>query len=253
MKKCILLGATESQFSDFEIWNMKVKLFDHIDKEIVDDSILPIFEIHSVGEVNVVSLKYREKEIMVANLNDLYLSLPNFLMSFVTIYYDFPKPDIVFTDMWPFFEDPFLSSLFVTLAYDKIKCAYGEQKLDYVLGLEARGFVMGGMLASALNCGFVPVRKPGKLPGEVIGREYTKNYGVDKLEMSKKGMRQNANILIVDDMLATGGSISATIRLLDHFKPADIKIFVISHVKTRIELAKETLKEYYAKTIILCP
>lgn len=253
MKKCILLGATESQFCDFETWNMKVKLFDHIDKEIVDDSTLPIFEIHSVGEVNIVSLKYREKEMKIANLNDLYLSLPNFLMSFAIVYYDFPKPGIVFTDMWPFFEDSFLSSLFVTLACDKIKSEYGEQKLDYILGLEARGFAMGGMLARALNCGFVPVRKPGKLPGEVIGCEYTKNYGVDKLEMSKKAMKQNANVLIVDDMLATGGSISATIKLLEHFEPADIKIFVISHVKTRTELAKVTLNDYYGKTIILCP
>ena len=90
----------------------------------------------------------------------------------------------------------------------------GEQKVDYVVGLESRGFLFGPTLALALGAGFVPVRKPGKLPGPVFTAEFQKEYGSDKFQIQKDVIEKGAKVLIVDDILATGGSASSAGELV---------------------------------------
>ncbi|ODV77120.1 adenine phosphoribosyltransferase [Suhomyces tanzawaensis NRRL Y-17324] len=115
---------------------------------------------------------------------------------------DFPSPGILFEDFLPIFTKP---DLFQKLV-NAFKLHVGDQKVDYVVGLESRGFLFGPTLALALNAGFVPVRKPGKLPGDVHQVEFQKEYGSDKFEMQKGVIPEGAKVLIVDDILATGGS-----------------------------------------------
>ncbi|CAK9440363.1 uncharacterized protein LODBEIA_P44630 [Lodderomyces beijingensis] len=115
---------------------------------------------------------------------------------------NFPKEGILFEDFLPLFADPQLFNKLVTA----FKLHVGDKKIDYVIGLESRGFLFGPTLALALNAGFIPVRKPGKLPGPVYKVEFQKEYGADVFELQEGVIPKGAKVLIVDDILATGGS-----------------------------------------------
>ena len=91
---------------------------------------------------------------------------------------------------------------------------YKDKKIDLVVGIESRGFILGAPLAYLLGCGFVPVRKPGKLPADCISEEYTLEYGTDKIEIHKDAIDKGEKILIIDDLIATGGTISAAVSLV---------------------------------------
>lgn len=118
---------------------------------------------------------------------------------------DFPKPGIVFKDITPLLADgPGFAS-----AIDAMAQIWRQTPLDAVLGIESRGFILGAPLAHELRCGFVPVRKPGKLPGRTVGHEYALEYGVDRIEMHADVLAPGSRILIVDDVLATGGTLLA--------------------------------------------
>ncbi len=91
---------------------------------------------------------------------------------------------------------------------------YAGQKIDKVVGIESRGFIIGAPLAYRLGCGFVPVRKPGKLPAECVSEEYSLEYGKDKIEIHKDAISKGDKVLIVDDLLATGGTITAARNLV---------------------------------------
>jgi len=123
---------------------------------------------------------------------------------------DFPIPGILFRDITPLLKDPAgfkgLIDLFVEGARDL--------KIDYVVGIEARGYMIGAPLAYALGAGFVPVRKPGKLPGTKFREEYALEYGTNALEIHDDAVGHGQRVLIVDDLLATGGTVAATLRLL---------------------------------------
>ena len=92
---------------------------------------------------------------------------------------------------------------------------YKNYQIDKIAGIESRGFILGGALAYSLGKGFVPVRKKGKLPAETVSQEYVLEYGVDKLEMHKDAIQKGDNVLIVDDLLATGGTCEAAIKLIE--------------------------------------
>lgn len=115
---------------------------------------------------------------------------------------NFPSEGILFEDFLPIFAKP---ELFQKLV-EAFKLHVGDKKVDYVVGLESRGFLFGPTLALALNAGFIPVRKPGKLPGPTYEVEFQKEYGSDKFEMQKDTLPAGASVIIVDDILATGGS-----------------------------------------------
>jgi adenine phosphoribosyltransferase len=122
---------------------------------------------------------------------------------------DFPKKGILFYDITTLLKD---KVGFATLI-DKFSEHYIRYKIDVVLGIEARGFIFGPALAYRLNAGFVPVRKPGKLPAATVKHEYALEYGVGTLEMHKDALQKGQRVLIVDDLLATGGTAEATAKL----------------------------------------
>jgi adenine phosphoribosyltransferase len=123
---------------------------------------------------------------------------------------DFPKPGILFYDITTLLKD---SRGFATLI-DGLAEHFLAKKPDLVLGIEARGFIFGPALAYRLNAGFIPVRKPKKLPAEVVRKEYELEYGSNTLEMHRDAITQGQRIVIVDDLLATGGTMQATVELV---------------------------------------
>jgi len=122
---------------------------------------------------------------------------------------DFPKQGILFYDITTLLKD---KVGFATLI-DKFSEYYISQNVDLVLGMEARGFIFGPALAYRLNAGFVPVRKPGKLPAATVKQEYALEYGLASLEIHKDAIQKGQRVLIVDDLLATGGTAEATANL----------------------------------------
>lgn len=123
---------------------------------------------------------------------------------------DFPKPGILFRDITTLLRDP--EGLRYTVQTLAERCA--ELQVDYVIGMESRGFIFGVPLAIQLGVGFIPVRKPGKLPAAVHTVEYELEYGSDRLEMHQDAIPHNGRILIVDDLIATGGTAAATAELV---------------------------------------
>ncbi|HXJ87680.1 MAG TPA: adenine phosphoribosyltransferase [Candidatus Binatia bacterium] len=124
---------------------------------------------------------------------------------------DFPKKGILFYDITTLLKD---KTGLATLI-DKLSEHYISQDVDLVLGMEARGFIFAPALAYRLNAGFVPVRKPGKLPAECVKYDYTLEYGTNTLEVHKDAIQKGQRVLIVDDLLATGGTAEATAKLAE--------------------------------------
>ncbi|MEC4725667.1 adenine phosphoribosyltransferase [Shewanella sp. D64] len=123
---------------------------------------------------------------------------------------DYPKPGILFRDVTSLLEDP----IAYRATIDILAQHYKDHGFTKIVGTEARGFLFGAPLALALGVGFVPVRKPGKLPRETISESYELEYGHDVLELHIDAINENDKVLVVDDLLATGGTIEATVKLI---------------------------------------
>lgn len=124
---------------------------------------------------------------------------------------DFPKAGVTFKDITPLLGDPHAFSGVV----DALAAPYADASVSKVLGIEARGFIVAAPVADRLGAGFVPVRKPGKLPWEVERQEYELEYGTDLLEIHRDAVAPGERVLIVDDVMATGGTASATADLVE--------------------------------------
>ena len=124
---------------------------------------------------------------------------------------DFPKPGILFYDITTLLKD----AAGLAAVIGELKAHYAATPIDLVLGIEARGFVFAPALACALGKGFVPVRKPNKLPAETVKAEYALEYGTDALEIHKDAIEPGQKVLIVDDLLATGGTAAAVAGLVE--------------------------------------
>jgi len=124
---------------------------------------------------------------------------------------DFPSPGIVFRDLTPLLGD--VEALRFTV--DALADAFAGRRVDKVVGVEARGFIVATPVAYRLGAGFVPVRKPGKLPWRTESEEYALEYGVDRLEIHADAVSPGDQVLIVDDVIATGGTAQATVRLVE--------------------------------------
>ncbi|MBU2982940.1 adenine phosphoribosyltransferase [Lentibacter algarum] len=124
---------------------------------------------------------------------------------------DFPHEGILFRDVTTLFSDP----RGFRMAIDQMLHPYAGMQIDKVVGLEARGFILGGAIAHQLSLGFVPIRKKGKLPGAVISEEYTLEYGEATMEIHDDAIKAGERILVVDDLLATGGTAEASIKLIE--------------------------------------
>jgi adenine phosphoribosyltransferase len=122
---------------------------------------------------------------------------------------DYPKPGIVFQDITPVLADGKLFRTVVSAMADPFR----ELEISHVVGIEARGFILGGAVATSLGAGFVPARKPGKLPWERVRESYELEYGNDALECHRDGLDHRARVLVVDDVLATGGTARAAGQL----------------------------------------
>ncbi|NCQ33604.1 adenine phosphoribosyltransferase [bacterium] len=124
---------------------------------------------------------------------------------------DFPKPGILFKDITPLLADPRGFNHCLDLFEDRFQGA----PLDAIVGMESRGFIFGAALAARMHVAFVPARKPGKLPAEVERIEYALEYGTDSLEIHKDGLEPGERVLVVDDLIATGGTAKATGDLIE--------------------------------------
>lgn len=154
-----------------------------------------------------------KKETLLENLREI----PNF-----------PKPGILFYDVTTLFKSPEC----LTGMIDELYELYKDKGITKVVGIESRGFILGGALAARLGAGFIMARKPGKLPAEVIEETYEKEYGTDTIQIHKDAINENDVVLLHDDLLATGGTMAATHRLV---KKCGVKKAYINFV---IELNK---------------
>lgn len=137
---------------------------------------------------------------------------------------DFPIPGIQFKDVTSLFKNPVCMQELDKALYEK----YKDCGITKIVGIESRGFVMASALAVKLNAGFVPIRKPGKLPAETISESYGKEYGRDTIEIHKDAIDENDVVLIHDDLLATGGTMLAAYNLVKKLNPKKVMInFII--------------------------
>jgi adenine phosphoribosyltransferase len=132
------------------------------------------------------------------------------LNSLVGVYQDFPKAGIIFEDFTPILSDGYTFGVCIDLLY----AYYKDRNIHAVAGLESRGFIMGAALAYKLGVPFIPLRKPGKLPGPIFTVQYGKEYGTDSLSISQTALKGEPRVLIIDDLIATGGSAKAAIALI---------------------------------------
>ena len=167
------------------------------------------------------------------NYEDLIVDIP-----------DYPEPGVVFKDITPLLADPQgLGSVI-----DDISDHFMKAGITKVVGAEARGFLVGAPVAYRLGAGFVPARKPGKLPAETIEESYDKEYGTDTLEMHKDAMGPDDKVLIVDDLIATGGTALATAKLVEQTGAKVVGfsfILELAFLNPRDVIAKEYSQEMY--------
>jgi adenine phosphoribosyltransferase len=123
---------------------------------------------------------------------------------------DFPKAGVLLYDITTLLRDP----QGFTMTIDMLSMPYTGRDIDVVIGIESRGFILGGAVAQRLGAGFIPIRKPGKLPAKAIKETYDLEYGTDALEIHEDAVSRGAKVLVVDDLLATGGTAAATVGLL---------------------------------------
>ena len=124
---------------------------------------------------------------------------------------DYPKPGIQFRDITTLLKDP----VGLALAIDGLADAFRQATIDKVAGIEARGFIIGAAVAKELGAGFVPLRKPGKLPSETLGHDYELEYGTDRIEAHVDAVTRGDRVLLLDDLVATGGTCEAALRVLE--------------------------------------
>ncbi|MCX7196168.1 MAG: adenine phosphoribosyltransferase [Proteobacteria bacterium] len=123
----------------------------------------------------------------------------------------YPKPNIMFRDITSLLKDP----IGFRITIDELVRRYADMEIDKVIGIEARGFIVGAALAYALGKGFVPIRKKGKLPAETIGHDYELEYGTDRIEIHADSITPGERVLLVDDLIATGGTAEAATILIE--------------------------------------
>jgi len=157
---------------------------------------------------------------------------------------DFPKKGILFYDITTLLKD---KVGFATLI-DRFSEHYVDQKVDLVLGMEARGFIFAPALAYRLNAGFVPVRKPGKLPAECVKYDYALEYGTNSLEIHKDAIQPGQRVLIVDDLLATGGTAEATAKLATSLGGEIVGLGFV--VELDFLKGRDKLKEYEVMSLL---
>ncbi|KAG0150789.1 hypothetical protein CROQUDRAFT_652037 [Cronartium quercuum f. sp. fusiforme G11] len=155
-----------------------------------------------------------------------------YLKNLLGVHPDFPQKGIMFLDIFPILRDPAAFETLITHLVHHLTSVtlltIPSKKIDVVVGLDARGFLLGPVIAMRLNCGFVPIRKKGKLPGKVISAEYVKEYGTDVVEIQADSIKHGQTVVVVDDLIATGGTVKAAEELVEKLGGKVVEhIFVI--------------------------
>lgn len=132
----------------------------------------------------------------------------------------YPKQGVMFRDITTLLKDP----VGFRVAIDEFVNRYTGMKIDKIAGIEARGFIIGAPLAYLLGVGFIPIRKQGKLPAETVGQEYELEYGVDRVEIHTDALDKGDKVLLVDDLIATGGTAEATVKLIQEMGRGDRRV-----------------------------
>ncbi len=157
---------------------------------------------------------------------------------------DFPKPGILFYDITTLFENRWG----LKQCLDILEQKYQYEQIDKIVGIESRGFILGAALADRLNCGFSVIRKKGKLPWKVISESYELEYGTDNLEMHIDAIKPGERVLIVDDLLATGGTLEASAKLV---KKLEGEIVGLTCIVELLGLnGRKKLSEYNVHTVL---
>lgn len=157
---------------------------------------------------------------------------------------DFPKPGIMFRDITTLLKNPEAFKF----TFEELLNFTKDLKINKVVGIESRGFIYGPLLAYRLNCGFVPVRKPGKLPAEKVSVSYSLEYGEDKLEIHKDAIQNGDKVLVHDDLLATGGTMNAVCQLIEKLGGEVVQISFI--IELSFLKGREKLKPYDIRSIV---
>jgi len=157
---------------------------------------------------------------------------------------DWPKPGVLFKDITTLLKEPEA----FREAVDRLAEPFKDKDIDLVVSIEARGFIFGGALAYKLGAGFVPARKPGKLPAETIKEEYALEYGTDALEVHKDAIKPGQKVLLFDDVLATGGTLSAAARLIERLGGEIVGIALL--IDLTFLKGREKLKKYEVYSLI---
>jgi len=172
------------------------------------------------------------------NFKITYQSQISSLKKELKYYPDFPKAGVLFVDFLPILQNPKTLQLCIDLLHTWVK---NQEHVDLIVGLESRGFLIGTALALKLGIGFVPIRKRDKLPGPKLSIDYTKEYGKDILEISQNAHIAGKRVIIIDDLLATGGTATAAIQLIKNAGAIPIELITVVQVK---ELAKNSNLDY---------
>ncbi|QSH41949.1 adenine phosphoribosyltransferase [Lentisphaerota bacterium ZTH] len=158
---------------------------------------------------------------------------------------DFPKPGIVYIDITPLLQDKDLFANIVDIMSEK----YIDNPPKYIVGIEARGFILGSAMAYKLGCGFVPVRKKGKLPYNTLSVKYELEYGEAEVEVHEDAVQPGDSVLLVDDLLATGGTAAAAVELLEKLGANILGVDFI--VELGFLPGREALAKYPIRSLIL--
>ncbi len=157
---------------------------------------------------------------------------------------DFPKPGIMFRDITTLLKDPEAFDFTLNQLYAFAK----DLNINKVVGIESRGFIFGSLLAHKLKCGFIPVRKPGKLPAEKVSVSYSLEYGEDKLEIHKDAIQPGDKVLVHDDLLATGGTMNAVCQLIEKLGGKIVQVSFI--IELSFLNGRDKLKSYDVRSIV---
>lgn len=175
-------------------------------------------------------------------MNQVQNSIKNFIEKTIRTIPDFPKEGIQFKDITTLLSDKDA----LELTSYMLRKPFMDIEVDYVIGLESRGFLFGTNLAQDLNAGFIPVRKPGKLPSETISATYTLEYGEDSIEIHKDALHKGARVIIHDDLIATGGTAAAAAELVKRMEAEIVGYSFIIELsflkgKDRLIMDRETI------------
>lgn len=168
----------------------------------------------------------------------------NIIERFIRDIPDFPKPGILFKDIAPLLQDP----EGVSLCLEELLSLLGDVQIDKVIGIESRGFFFATLLAQRLNAGFVPVRKPGKLPFTTLSQSYALEYGEDAVEIHIDAITKGERVLIHDDVLATGGTAEAVCKLVEQLGGEIVQCNFIMELDTL--KGREKLKGYDVQSVL---